>query len=92
MNAVLLSEVRKLTTTRSWIVLLGVTAAAALVFAGIYVVVGLVGGTMDPPSHMFRDPGYVATIYTSGKAPARIPGTAWLSASSQRLSASWPWH
>lgn len=72
MSTVLLSEVRKLTTTRSWIVLLAVTAAAAVVFSGIYVVVGLVASTTNPPHNMFDDPSFVATVYTSGNSAARI--------------------
>ena len=71
MTAVLLSEVRKLTTTRSWIVLLAATAVAALVFTGIYVAVGLLAGGPKAPN-MFAQQDFIAIIYTGANRAARI--------------------
>jgi len=72
MSAVLLSEVRKLTTTRSWIVLLAATAAAGVVGSGIYAVIGLVAGSSEGGPDLFSQPDFVATIYTGANSMARI--------------------
>lgn len=72
MTTVLVSEVRKLTTTRGWIVLLSVTAAAAAVFCGIYAAIGLVVSNSGQQRNMFDDAGFIATIYTGANQSARI--------------------
>jgi ABC-2 type transport system permease protein len=71
MTTVLLSEVRKITTTRIWIVLLAATAAAGVAGAGIYAAIGWFT-TGAARANLFDQPDFVATLYTGGNSMARI--------------------
>jgi ABC-type transport system involved in multi-copper enzyme maturation permease subunit len=72
MSTVLLSEYRKLTTTRGWIVLLVVTAGVVLLFSAIIAGVGVLGGSLDGATNMFKDPSYIGVLFTAGNQSARI--------------------
>lgn len=68
MTAVVAAEVRKITTTRMWIVLLAITAATGILGSGAVGALGLIGGTNDA----FQSPDFLASMYTGGNGFARI--------------------
>lgn len=70
MTTVIAAEVRKITTTRMWIVLLAATAAAAAVGAGSYGFLGVVQSGSGP--NPFEQQDFIASIYAGGNGLARI--------------------
>ncbi len=63
------SEVRKIITTRLWWILLIVVAAASLGFAALY---GLISGLTADGKPAFTAPEAVTTVYNGGSSVARI--------------------
>jgi len=71
MTTVLASEVRKITTTRGWIVMMCITAAVALGFSSIFAVIGLIGPGIGS-GNVFTHPEFVRAIYTGNNQAARV--------------------
>ncbi|GAB3916021.1 hypothetical protein GCM10011575_23430 [Microlunatus endophyticus] len=69
MTTVLASEVRKIATTRGWIIMICITAGVSLVFSGIFALVGLIGPT---EGNVFTHPEFIAAIYTGNNQAARV--------------------
>lgn len=69
MSTVLVSEVRKITTTRGWIVMMCITAGVSLIFSGIFALIGLI---THGQGNLFTQPEFIAAIYTGNNQAARV--------------------
>jgi len=71
MTTVLASEVRKITTTRGWIVMMVITAAVAVGFSGIFALIGVIG-PVQGDGNVFTHPQFIRAIYTGNNQAARV--------------------
>ena len=69
-GTVLIGEMRKLITTRLWIILLIVSAAAGAAGAGLFGAIAMIGA--DDASKALRQVGTINMIYTGGNQFSRI--------------------
>lgn len=69
MSTVLASEFRKIITTRGWIVMMCVTAGVALIFSGIFALIGMIG---PGQGNLFTHPEFIRSIYTGNNQAARV--------------------